>query len=832
MRSLFYSHAGKAMVVALLAALPACDMGPGDSGAKEGGETGTLSAALTVGGARHDVVAVHYKVVGAGSSCSDLAIAETTSALEEEELPGGALPPGAGVHAGADGLFVLPPGDYRVCATPMSESGPSMECAPAEATAYVIPEATSEIALVAQCAGEANGGLDVIVALNDPPTIEGLDINPSKFITQCETAAIAVTASDPDGDAISYAWEVVAGAGTLSGDGSAATFAPAGAGDSTVQVTVTDAAGGSSRLSFPIHVSAADCGTPDCQVFGTDAFGYVGCSRTEDLPSCDDISLTGSRACSDDDCATSVSLPFAFDFYGTPRTELTISSNGQLGFPASASFSNSCSLEPDTVAPFWDDLLPPAGGSVLYQTLGSAPERRFVVQWNVPHINGGSPLDVRAVLFEGSNDIRFCYADTTVENSAVDSGISATAGIAGSTSSLVYSCQTPQLTDGLVLEFSHPGGDTATCSDGLQNQGETGVDCGGPCAPCGPAPQTVPGFSGELGPDFSSSGWTQCVGYRDQANIEDIQDVGWAAACIGAGYTQIRVACGADASSVRYIDVSRNVLATGLEGYPEQNLIFASSFDLGGANDIYATGNQPNSGTSWWVSGDGCDESSNSLTINNGCAWEAANCFGQGLEGDRFLYVYVSGTSGPTCDDGAQNQGETGVDCGGPCAPCGGGGGSVFTFTDTTADDVSSTALHDFFSSLGPVSSSEHILLEITTNEGSSAWCAENAAFYVDSYLSLAGTSGTAESGGWARYARSFDGAWSGPDTGSYINYYGADCDGSAYSWCSEWGVQDLALAVMPGLNSEESFSSFWSGGAGWVVRVAVGEDRLSTCGF
>ncbi|MBK7389722.1 MAG: hypothetical protein IPI23_11835 [Bacteroidetes bacterium] len=25
---------------------------------------------------------------------------------------------------------------------------------------------------------------------------------------------------------------------------------------------------------------------------------------------------------------------------------------------------------------------------------------------------------------------------------------------------------------------------TATCSDGIQNQGETGIDCGGPCAAC------------------------------------------------------------------------------------------------------------------------------------------------------------------------------------------------------------------------------------------------------------------------------------------------------------------------------------------------------------
>ena len=28
------------------------------------------------------------------------------------------------------------------------------------------------------------------------------------------------------------------------------------------------------------------------------------------------------------------------------------------------------------------------------------------------------------------------------------------------------------------------GGGGATCNDGIQNQGETGIDCGGPCAPC------------------------------------------------------------------------------------------------------------------------------------------------------------------------------------------------------------------------------------------------------------------------------------------------------------------------------------------------------------
>ncbi|XXX75581.1 Ig-like domain-containing protein [Sorangium sp. So ce134] len=636
------------MLIALIAAAPACDRSAEDATAKEAGATGSIHAALTVGGSRHDVVGVHYKVVAVDGSCGDPAIAETTSALEEEALPEGVAPPGAGVHAGADGLFVVPPGAYRVCATPLSSSGPSLECAPAESTASVFPEATSEILLVSQCAGAPNGGLDVIAALNDPPTIEDIDIAPSKYITQCETAAIAVTASDPDGDAISVAWELVSGAGELAGDGGAATFTPAGPGAVTVRVTVTDALGGSSRLSFPLHVSAADCGTPACEVFGTDGFGYVGCARTEEIPSCDDITLTGNVACGGDDCTTTVSLPFAFDFYGTSRAEVTISSNGQLGFPVAAYYGNNCTLEPDTIAPFWDDLLPPGGGAVFYQTLGVAPERRFVVQWNVPHIQGGSLYDIRAVLFEGSNDIRFCYADTTVDNVAVDSGASATAGISGTESSLVYSCYSPQLTDGLALEFSHPGGGGATCDDGIQNQGETGVDCGGPCAPCG--------------------------------------------------------------------------------------------------------------------------------------------------------------------------------------------GVSVFSFVDTPADDVDAKSLYDFFSSLGTVSSSQYILFEIATNAGTSAWCSENAAFYVDTYIAQTNEGGGGfQSGPWNKYWRVLDGPWSGPDTAPYWNYYAASCDESPYAWCAEWDLGGNRFAVMPYhtvTNGESYLDWSYSNGEGWVVTIAVGDDRLSTCGF
>ena len=39
--------------------------------------------------------------------------------------------------------------------------------------------------------------------------------------------------------------------------------------------------------------------------------------------------------------------------------------------------------------------------------------------------------------------------------------------------------------------------------------------------------------------------------------------------------------------------------------------------------------------------------------------------------------VIQGGGTTPTCNDGIQNQGETGIDCGGPCAPCNGGGCNV-----------------------------------------------------------------------------------------------------------------------------------------------------------
>ncbi|MBI4701413.1 MAG: hypothetical protein HY744_09675 [Deltaproteobacteria bacterium] len=154
----------------------------------------------------------------------------------------------------------------------------------------------------------------------------------------------------------------------------------------------------------------------------------------------------------------------------------------------------------------------------------------------------------------------------------------------------------------------------------------------------------VPGFSGEEGPAFGQQGWVQCEGYLDKAGGDHVPKE-WGNDCTDLKYNQLRVVCGASPVKYRYLDVKKNVFRDGLSAYPETGLITAAKDqdgnDFAVKNEIYAAGNHPHTGTSWWNGGDGCNESAPNLTVNNACSWEAANCFGQGLGSDRYLWIYV-----------------------------------------------------------------------------------------------------------------------------------------------------------------------------------------------
>ncbi|MCA9242379.1 MAG: hypothetical protein KDA32_00380 [Phycisphaerales bacterium] len=157
--------------------------------------------------------------------------------------------------------------------------------------------------------------------------------------------------------------------------------------------------------------------------------GFMTCSN-----SFEDISGTGSLASfasSGDDNAEEISLPFNFTFYGISYNSIWVSSNGLLALPPTTEadaddFSNdpipSAAIPNRFIAPLWDDFNPGTSGDVFIETRGSAPNRRFIVQWNaVPQFNTTTPLfTFQGILFEGSNAIEFRYLDVAPETPAGD----------------------------------------------------------------------------------------------------------------------------------------------------------------------------------------------------------------------------------------------------------------------------------------------------------------------------------------------------------------------------------------------------------------------------
>ncbi len=181
------------------------------------------------------------------------------------------------------------------------------------------------------------------------------------------------------------------------------------------------------------------------------------------------------------------------------------------------------------------------------------------------------------------------------------------------------------------------------CGDSVLHKGVEECDDGNlkPDDGCSPHCKIlgyIPGFNGVKGPLFGG-GWLQCEGYHDQPGGDHIP-AAWGNDCAQAKWKNIRIVCGANTGKYRYLDIKKNVFVHGMSAYPEQGLIFNANY-TGWENKLYAKGNHPHKGTNWWGGGSGCNESAKNITINNSCSWEAANCFGQGINGARYLWLYV-----------------------------------------------------------------------------------------------------------------------------------------------------------------------------------------------
>jgi hypothetical protein len=216
-------------------------------------------------------------------------------------------------------------------------------------------------------------------------------------------------------------------------------------------------AAGFGLSALDAHAQTSDSAPPPAILAsgGPDAFGYTWRDNNPVTGGCSydfiNIATTGTNiGTGDDSVYTGIPVGFTFSYYGANQTAVNVSTNGYMAFGTTgSSFSNSCpmpvTLNDLQISPFWDDLYVFSPSTLVYQTVGTAPNRKFIVQWNNVGFCCTSPpsgpgLTFQVQLWETSNIIAFMYSD--IQQTSRTQGDSATIGIdgPGTTNFLQYMC--------------------------------------------------------------------------------------------------------------------------------------------------------------------------------------------------------------------------------------------------------------------------------------------------------------------------------------------------------------------------------------------------------
>ncbi|HEX3281731.1 MAG TPA: fibronectin type III domain-containing protein, partial [Pyrinomonadaceae bacterium] len=146
-------------------------------------------------------------------------------------------------------------------------------------------------------------------------------------------------------------------------------------------------------------------------------------------------------AANQEDTASSVNnIGFDFWFDGVRQTQFSVNANGLLKLGSSAVTTQSANdltsiINVPQIAPYWDDLFTGTNGKVHFKVVGSAPNRKLVIEWQnmqIPRVgaNNTGAGTFQCWLWESTGVIEFVYGSGIVLNNA-NSGYSVGFGSSG-----------------------------------------------------------------------------------------------------------------------------------------------------------------------------------------------------------------------------------------------------------------------------------------------------------------------------------------------------------------------------------------------------------------
>jgi len=157
-----------------------------------------------------------------------------------------------------------------------------------------------------------------------------------------------------------------------------------------------------------------------------------------------DITSIGTNLNTTDDSEVGVTLPFPFLYQGALYTDITVGNNGGVLLGTLTGQVGYTMVAGNGLYPYVQDLNTPYGG-VYQHTVGVAPNRKFVVQWDsVAHyFNGPDPATFELIIDEATQEIYFVYEDVQMSNPLWDFGADAEIGIRGTNQNINVSLNNP-----------------------------------------------------------------------------------------------------------------------------------------------------------------------------------------------------------------------------------------------------------------------------------------------------------------------------------------------------------------------------------------------------